>query len=251
MACLVGQWTCATARHRRDVSVHAPSTRGASYQSPEQTRSQVQKPIIRSRTENAVTPSETPMPSVKYVFIVEPKVGGGSSYIWCCCCCGRSGGGGAAYFAGGGGGGAGGAGAGGRGACPLAAVRQAVRRAAVVRAAGVARSVRAAVVRAAAADGAEPRAARPCRSSVRPLRASIFVACFDRCARYVLFLIAKRYSAKRPQPCLLAYCPLHPQECGCLSGKHAAAYWKASEATSQCLRPPLATNRLNPAATLA
>ena len=49
------------------------------------------------------------MPSVKYVFIVEPKVCGGSSYIWWCCCCGRSGGGGAAYFAGGGGGGAGGA----------------------------------------------------------------------------------------------------------------------------------------------
>ena len=110
---------------------------------------------MRSRTENAVTPSETPIPNVKYVFIVEPKVGGGSSYIWCCCCCGRSGGGGAAYFAGGGGGAAGGAGAGGRG--PPAAVRQAVRRAAVVR-----------------TDGAACRAAtRPCRRSVRPLRASI------------------------------------------------------------------------------
>ncbi len=168
MACLVGQWTCATARHRRDVSVHAPSNRGASYQSPEQTRSQVQKPTMRSRTENAVTPSETPIPSVKYVFIVEPKVGGGSSYICCCCCCGRSGGGGAAYFAGGGGGGAGGAGAGGRG--PAEAVRQAVRRAAVVRAA--------------AADGAARRAAtRPCRSSVRLPRASIFVLCFDRWQR--------------------------------------------------------------------
>ena len=105
---------------------------------------------MRSRTENAVTPSETPMPSVKYVFIVEPKVCGGSSYIWWCCCCGRSGGGGAAYFAGGGGGGAAGAGAGGRGP-PAEAVRQAVRRAAVVR-----------------TDGAVPRAAtRPCRSSVR------------------------------------------------------------------------------------
>ena len=123
------------------------------------------------------------MPSEKYVFIVEPNVGGGSSYIWCCCCCGRSGGGGAAYFAGGGGGGAGGAGAGGRGGWLPARVRQAVRRAAVVRAAaadGVARSVRAAVVRAVAADGAEPRAARPCRSSVRPLRASMCERCFDR-----------------------------------------------------------------------
>ena len=39
---------------------------------------------------------------------------------------------------------------------------------------GVARSVRAAVVRAAAADGAACRAAtRPCRRSVRPLRASM------------------------------------------------------------------------------
>ena len=113
---------------------------------------------MRSRTENAVTPSETPMPSVKYVFIVEPKLGGGSSYSCCCCCCGRSGGGGAAYFAGGGGG-AGGAGAGGRG-WPAEAVRQAVRRAAVVRAT--------------AADGGARRAAtRPCRSSVRPLRASM------------------------------------------------------------------------------
>ena len=115
---------------------------------------------MRSRTENAVTPSETPIPSVKYVFIVEPKVGGGSSYIWCCCCCGRSGGGGAAYFAGGGGGGAGGAGAGGRGGWPPAKVRQAVRRAAVVRAT--------------AADGGARRAAtRPCRSSVRLPRASM------------------------------------------------------------------------------
>ena len=107
---------------------------------------------MRSRTENAVTPSETPIPSVKYVFIVEPKVGGGSSYICCCCCCGRSGGGGAAYFAGGGGGTAGGgAGAGGRGGWPPAKVRQAVRRAAVVR-----------------TDGAACRAAtRPCRSRVR------------------------------------------------------------------------------------
>ena len=122
---------------------------------------------MRSRTENAVTPSETPIPNVKYVFIVEPKVGGGSSYIWCCCCCGRSGGGGAAYFAGGGGGGAGGAGAGGRGGWPPAKVRQAVRRAAVVR-----------------TDGAACRAAtRPCRSSVRLPRASIFVVCFDRWQR--------------------------------------------------------------------
>ena len=105
------------------------------------------------------------MPSVKYVFIVEPNVGGGSSYICCCCCCGRSGGGGAAYFAGGGGGGAGGAGAGGRGGWPLATVRQAVRRAAVVR-----------------TDGAACRAAtRPFRSSKRPLRASIFVLGFDQC----------------------------------------------------------------------
>ena len=129
MACLVGEGfapqhaisPCPT-KHAiaATSSVHAPSNRGASYQSPEQTRSQVQKPIIRSRTENAVTPSETPMPSVKYVFIVEPNVGGGSSYICCCCCCGRSGGGGAAYFAGGGGGGAGGAGAGGRGGWPPA-----------------------------------------------------------------------------------------------------------------------------------
>ena len=103
------------------------------------------------------------MPSVKYVFIVEPNVGGGSSYICCCCCCGRSGGGGAAYFAGGGGGGAGGAGAGGRGGWPLATVRQAVRRAAVVR-----------------TDGAACRAAtRPFRSSKRPLRAIICDLCFD------------------------------------------------------------------------
>ena len=103
------------------------------------------------------------MPSVKYVFIVEPKVGGGSSYICCCCCCGRSGGRGAAYFAGGGGGAAGGAGAGGRGGWPPAeAVRQAVRRAAVDRAA--------------AADGGARRAAtRPCRSSVRLPRASMLL----------------------------------------------------------------------------
>ena len=105
------------------------------------------------------------MPSEKYVFIVEPKVGGGSSYIWCCCCCGRSGGGGAAYFAGGGGGGGGGAG--GRGAWPPAKVRQAVRRAAVVR-----------------TDGAACRAAtRPCLSSVRLPLASIFLVCFDRWQR--------------------------------------------------------------------
>ena len=201
MACLVGQWTCATARHRRDVSVHAPSNRGASYQSPEQTRSQVQKPTMRSRTENAVTPSETPIPSVKYVFIVEPKVGGGSSYIWCCCCCGRSGGGGAAYFAGGGGGGAGGAGAGGRGGWPLATVRQAVRRAAVVR-----------------TDGAACRAAtRPCRSRVRLPLASML------------------------QPGLLGFGPLRPHACDFWPVQPGSRLLGTSETTNQSLRPPLAT----------
>ena len=230
MACLVGQGllggarTCATARHqslphqarhRRDPSVHALSNRGASYQSPEQTRSQVQKPIIRSRTENAVTPSETPIPSVKYVFIVEPNVGGGSSYICCCCCCGRSGGGGAAYFAGGGGGAAAGAGAGGRGGWLPARVRQAVRRAAVVRAA--------------AAEGAACRAAtRPWRSSVRPLRASIFVLGFDQC-------VAVQSAAAS----LLAYCPLHPQECGFWSDHTQRLTGKPQKATSQRSRPPL------------
>ena len=121
-------------------------------------------------------------------------------------------------------------------------------------AAAAARAARARVVAAgrlqgsARRSGARPSSARPSRTVLpeacvlpscaqpprmalsrarRLVRAGGVCGCLGLAFLSWALINASRYKAL--QPSLLAYCPLHPQECGFFVLPHGAAYWKAPE----------------------